>query len=72
MRVDYFLCSPDMFPPLRTAAKTEKSGSSTAAERSAPEEGPQRPLVFDSYILPDAIAYSDHCPIVLVLQVEGN
>jgi exonuclease III len=70
MRVDYFLCSADMFHLPQRKGDREEGGASAAAQCLSVNRRPPHPEVFDTYILPDAVAYSDHCPIMLVLKLE--
>jgi len=60
IRLDYFICSPDMFPT--------SEGDATATEA---ETGKPRVLVHDSYILhKETVGCSDHCPVVLVVKMH--
>ena len=72
LRLDYFVCSRDMFPPkLEPSQDHEDSAAQDPAGRSAVDVSKMpSPGVYDSYILhEDTVGCSDHCPVVLVLQL---
>jgi exonuclease III len=59
IRLDYFICSKDMFP----AAEGSADGKGTKSTESVVQ-------VHDSYILhADTVGCSDHCPVMLVVKV---
>ena len=60
IRLDYFICSPDMF--------SVAEGGEVETET---EDARTRVLVHDSYILhKETVGCSDHCPVVLVVKME--
>ena len=59
LRLDYFVCSGDLFPP-RSAASDDVAVASPAASLQ----------VVDSFIVHDeTVGCSDHCPIGLVVKL---
>lgn len=79
IRLDYFICSNDLFGSI------DQSSASTADEEIVSAEDTTTsvplapisqsdcpfPCVYDSYVLPnETVGCSDHCPVVLVLQVS--
>lgn len=57
IRLDYFICSRDLFPPTAEDAESEAKTSPV--------------LAHDSYILhKDTVGCSDHCPVVLVVKIN--
>lgn len=57
LRLDYFICSDNMFPDTAAGASTGSAVSRTVT-------------VHDSYILhEDTVGCSDHCPVVLVARL---
>jgi exonuclease III len=73
LRLDYFICSENMFSELET---TNSSSSSAAARSYSKRESNNNSAnshiaqVLDSYILhEDTVGCSDHCPIVLIVRV---
>jgi exonuclease III len=74
IRLDYFICSNDMYAERTGEVSTTAEENSTAAvvakRRSVPVEDIPSPGVYDSYSLPeDTVGCSDHCPAVLVVKV---
>ncbi len=80
IRLDYFICSPDLFSATSTAAVAENPGAENGAHHAkkgvagaasaAAVEQPAQVQVYDSYILHgDTVGCSDHCPVVLVLKL---
>ena len=60
IRLDYFICSPDMF----SVAEGGEEAKKTEGTRT-------RVLAHDSYILhKETVGCSDHCPVVLVVKME--
>jgi exonuclease III len=59
IRLDYFICSNDMFPAADGSAEV---GETKAGKRTV--------QVHDSYILhADTVGSSDHCPVMLVVKM---
>jgi exonuclease III len=59
LRLDYFVCSNDMFPNINE----DKIPNQAAAITKAPS------MVLDCFILhDDTIGSSDHCPIALIVE----
>lgn len=55
IRLDYFICSRDLFPPGEEDSEAKKSNV----------------MAHDSYILhKDTVGCSDHCPVVLVVKIN--
>lgn len=68
LRLDYFVCSGDLFPP-RPAALDDVAGKDQppAAAVASPAASLQ---VVDSFIVHDeTVGCSDHCPIGLVVKL---
>jgi exonuclease III len=62
LRLDYFLCSPDMY-----------GGGGDCDDNTAAAAAAVVPSVFDCYQLPFAtVGVSDHCPVVLVLEMSSS
>jgi exonuclease III len=83
MRLDYFVCSDELFD-LEKAINVEEEGkgdlvkegdasssgsSSSSSRKRAITDDKKKPRVTDSYILPIENDCSDHCPIVLTLEM---
>ena len=77
LRLDYFVCSNDLFDSAKGSGMGDSSsgsGSSSSSssgnrKRSAAEVSGVARIV-DSFILvDDTLGYSDHAPVVLILQV---
>ena len=93
LRIDYFVCSPDMVPAssstssssaaatdARTLSALQSSSSSSSTDTGTlPNDNNKvltekiKPLVYDFYSLHDMelSTISDHCPIVLVVQIHS-
>jgi exonuclease III len=79
VRLDYFLCSGDMYPGTAEGStegdEEQATGEGVAASAETalvplPVKEERKVQVYDAYILhEDTVGYSDHCPIVLVLIV---
>lgn len=78
IRLDYFICSEDLFPPKQqqqsAKAEIEEASASTMTETTQRVdvivEKTPIPGIVDSYILPeDTIGCSDHCPVMLVMKL---
>lgn len=68
IRLDYFICSPDMFSPVEGEAAVGKEAAAVAVAEA--ENSRARVLVHDSYILhKETVGCSDHCPVVLVVKL---
>jgi exonuclease III len=60
IRLDYFICSNDMFP----------AADGSAAATSEAKAGKRAVQVHDTYILhADTVGCSDHCPVMLVVKL---
>ena len=70
LRLDYFICSENLFDTTTTSPSSSSSSSATGRKRSA-DTAITSPTVsvVDSYILhKETEGYSDHAPVVLILQ----
>lgn len=81
IRLDYFICSDDLFgsvSPETIGNKRKLNESKDEFDNDLPlvleprsQVNPPLPYVFDSYILhEDTIGCSDHCPVMLVLKLQ--
>jgi exonuclease III len=73
LRLDYFICSPDLLPT--DAGDAEKSEDTKAKKdkkgKDKKDIASVGPKLFDSYMLyEDTVGLSDHCPVVLVLKMD--
>jgi exonuclease III len=69
LRLDYFVCDPSLFvPPPRDCPGGGVSGGGNVADVDARTISSRRAVVRDSYILHD-VQGSDHCPVVLEIEV---
>lgn len=65
IRLDYFICSNSMAPDYEVEVNKEQLRRQTDTSKN----NANHPILYDSYILhADTVGFSDHCPVVLILQ----